>query len=199
MSGEGVNRNLVNRDVDDGNEGDVDDDPYNEDDIHEDQFNEEIEMEMEMEEEDEGEVEEEDEDEVFPLPTAQNWVPPPPQPWFIPDPDGGQCSFQPGDEVLMSVFEDILTTSEDEAATKIIDSNTSQYIYEEHSSDEPSSSDSDIIDACTICEGMFKKGQDIRRLKCGHSFHVICVDYTLKREKKCPTCNKIIDSSKKKD
>jgi len=42
---------------------------------------------------------------------------------------------------------------------------------------------------CSICFGTYAKGQDIRRLHCGHHFHQRCVDvWLLNYQNRCPLC-----------
>jgi hypothetical protein len=41
---------------------------------------------------------------------------------------------------------------------------------------------------CTICQYEYRNGQDLRYLKCKHSFHINCVDFWFKKEKVCPNC-----------
>jgi hypothetical protein len=39
---------------------------------------------------------------------------------------------------------------------------------------------------CTICLEEFKNKQILRKLKCGHMFHIKCIDKWLKIHKNCP-------------
>merc|ERR1711916_41091 len=41
---------------------------------------------------------------------------------------------------------------------------------------------------CVICLGEYEEGDDLRRLGCGHNFHIECVDEWLKRNFTCPLC-----------
>lgn len=41
---------------------------------------------------------------------------------------------------------------------------------------------------CVVCLGDYEQEDKLRRLACGHIFHVECVDEWLKRHKTCPLC-----------
>lgn len=43
-------------------------------------------------------------------------------------------------------------------------------------------------DACSICIEGFHVGDSIRRLACGHAFHISCIDLWLVRQASCPLC-----------
>jgi len=45
---------------------------------------------------------------------------------------------------------------------------------------------------CSICIKSFKHKEKLRRLRCGHRFHVRCVDDWLKQLKACPNCKVIM-------
>jgi len=46
---------------------------------------------------------------------------------------------------------------------------------------------------CAICYGPFSRGEYIRRLRCGHTFHTNCVDqWLLGHFNKCPLCNFVV-------
>ncbi|CAD7922454.1 unnamed protein product [Amoebophrya sp. A25] len=46
---------------------------------------------------------------------------------------------------------------------------------------------------CAICYGPYSRGDHIRRLKCGHTFHVACVDtWLLGHQNKCPLCGFVV-------
>ena len=45
---------------------------------------------------------------------------------------------------------------------------------------------------CVICQDDFKDFEKVKKLKCEHLFHINCIDQWLKKEKKCPFCNKEI-------
>jgi hypothetical protein len=49
----------------------------------------------------------------------------------------------------------------------------------------------DIDDVCAICLGEFMDGEKVRVLpRCGHGFHVRCVDAWLISHGSCPTCRR---------
>jgi hypothetical protein len=49
----------------------------------------------------------------------------------------------------------------------------------------------DIDDVCAICLGEFVDGEKVRVLpRCGHGFHVRCVDAWLVSHGSCPTCQR---------
>lgn len=49
----------------------------------------------------------------------------------------------------------------------------------------------DIDDVCAICLGEFVDGEKVRVLpRCGHGFHVRCVDAWLVSHGSCPTCRR---------
>ena len=41
---------------------------------------------------------------------------------------------------------------------------------------------------CVICLGEYEVGDDLRKLRCGHQYHIECVDEWLKRNSTCPLC-----------
>lgn len=41
---------------------------------------------------------------------------------------------------------------------------------------------------CTVCQYDFSENEDIRKLTCGHLFHIDCVDEWLLKNKQCPLC-----------
>lgn len=48
---------------------------------------------------------------------------------------------------------------------------------------------------CVVCLGDYEEGDQLRRLACGHQFHVECVDEWLKRHRTCPLCVQEISSA----
>lgn len=42
--------------------------------------------------------------------------------------------------------------------------------------------------SCAVCLSDFEWGDKLRKLPCGHSFHKVCIDKWLKRNKVCPLC-----------
>jgi len=46
---------------------------------------------------------------------------------------------------------------------------------------------------CAVCLSDFAKGDNLRRLPCGHHFHKRCCDTWLLRSKRCPLCMRGID------
>jgi len=49
--------------------------------------------------------------------------------------------------------------------------------------------------SCAICLCEFEGRAHLRRLPCGHHFHVQCVDAWLRRSKRCPLCMTAIDAA----
>lgn len=47
--------------------------------------------------------------------------------------------------------------------------------------------------SCAVCLSDFAKGDQLRRLPCGHHFHKRCCDQWLQRSKRCPLCIRGID------
>jgi hypothetical protein len=48
---------------------------------------------------------------------------------------------------------------------------------------------------CVVCLSEFQPGEQVRTLRCNHSFHKDCVDTWLHRNKTCPICKReIVDS-----
>lgn len=46
---------------------------------------------------------------------------------------------------------------------------------------------------CAICYGPYSTSEEIRRLKCGHTFHLACVDtWLLGHQNKCPLCGFVV-------
>jgi len=43
---------------------------------------------------------------------------------------------------------------------------------------------------CSICMSDFEMGERLRKIKCGHEFHVSCIDTWLKENITCPVCKK---------
>jgi hypothetical protein len=52
----------------------------------------------------------------------------------------------------------------------------------------------DTDDICVICYDNFKENDIVRKLKCEHIFHQKCCDKWFETHKKCPICNKSLDS-----
>ncbi|CAN6337295.1 unnamed protein product [Urochloa humidicola] len=56
----------------------------------------------------------------------------------------------------------------------------------------------DAEDVCAICLGEFADGEKVRVLpRCGHGFHVPCVDAWLLSRGSCPTCRRPVVEGKK--
>jgi len=57
--------------------------------------------------------------------------------------------------------------------------------------------DDDIHDeeacTCLVCLSKYEYGDALRRLPCGHAFHICCADQWLLRTNACPCCRKPID------
>eukprot|EP00540_Astrosyne_radiata_P023517 CAMPEP_0116830356 /NCGR_PEP_ID=MMETSP0418-20121206/4718_1 /TAXON_ID=1158023 /ORGANISM="Astrosyne radiata, Strain 13vi08-1A" /LENGTH=165 /DNA_ID=CAMNT_0004459451 /DNA_START=171 /DNA_END=668 /DNA_ORIENTATION=- len=45
---------------------------------------------------------------------------------------------------------------------------------------------------CLICQSPYEQNDEIRRLPCGHCFHVDCVDQWLAKKDACPCCRQSI-------
>ena len=45
---------------------------------------------------------------------------------------------------------------------------------------------------CIICQDDFRENEKVKKLSCEHLYHINCIDQWLKKEKKCPFCNKEI-------
>ena len=45
---------------------------------------------------------------------------------------------------------------------------------------------------CVICQEDFRDFEKVKKLGCEHLFHINCIDQWLKKDKKCPFCNKEI-------
>lgn len=43
--------------------------------------------------------------------------------------------------------------------------------------------------ACAICLSDFEAGEGVRKMRCGHMFHVDCIDVWLRQCSSCPLCN----------
>lgn len=49
---------------------------------------------------------------------------------------------------------------------------------------------------CVVCLGVFEEEERLRRLpKCGHAFHVTCIDTWLRSHTNCPLCRAAIDQN----
>lgn len=49
---------------------------------------------------------------------------------------------------------------------------------------------------CSICLSEHAAGDHLRKLPCGHTFHVECCDQWLQRNKRCPLCMSAIDEAR---
>ncbi len=76
----------------------------------------------------------------------------------------------------------------DGASTEEISSNTEMSVYNE----QEFVGDQDDA-KCVVCLGEYEAGDELRKLRCGHQFHVECVDEWLRRHKTCPLCVQEID------
>lgn len=52
----------------------------------------------------------------------------------------------------------------------------------------PSKMNYSTKDDCAICLDKIKVAELIKTLSCGHDFHKLCIDQSLKSSKKCPYC-----------
>jgi hypothetical protein len=52
----------------------------------------------------------------------------------------------------------------------------------------------DPADQCSICLQDYKRGDALRKLQCGHHFHVVCVDQWLAHSGQCPVCKHLVGS-----
>ena len=48
-------------------------------------------------------------------------------------------------------------------------------------------------DTCAICLGNMRKNSNVYNLKCGHHFHIRCLEKWAKRKQECPICRKSIE------
>jgi hypothetical protein len=46
----------------------------------------------------------------------------------------------------------------------------------------------DFDPCCSICLLQYEAGDTVRRLRCGHAFHLTCVDLWLSAHPACPVC-----------
>jgi hypothetical protein len=53
-----------------------------------------------------------------------------------------------------------------------------------------------IIKECTICIDNYKIGNNVRQLKCLHTFHQECIDKWLVHNNMCPNCRQITNVMK---
>jgi hypothetical protein len=53
----------------------------------------------------------------------------------------------------------------------------------------------DEVATCAVCLSEHVAGEQLRRLPCGHRFHVHCCDQWLQRNKRCPLCVRPIDEA----
>jgi len=44
------------------------------------------------------------------------------------------------------------------------------------------------VDECTICVSELEDREKVRTLRCGHTFHVGCIDKWIVVNLKCPNC-----------
>jgi hypothetical protein len=51
------------------------------------------------------------------------------------------------------------------------------------------------VGTCAVCLSEHRPGEQLRRLPCGHRFHVACCDQWLQRNKRCPLCVRAIDEA----
>jgi hypothetical protein len=51
------------------------------------------------------------------------------------------------------------------------------------------------VGTCAVCLSEHRPGEQLRRLPCGHRFHVACCDQWLQRNKRCPFCVRAIDEA----
>ncbi len=59
--------------------------------------------------------------------------------------------------------------------------------------------DTDGPDMCSICVQSYKKKQELRKLPCGHKFHVKCVDDWLEKLAACPNCKQELPRAQQND
>ncbi|KAJ8901468.1 hypothetical protein NDN08_007314 [Rhodosorus marinus] len=55
--------------------------------------------------------------------------------------------------------------------------------------------ESDLKDLCSICISPFTKRGKLKRLPCGHGFHIRCISKWLKINSNCPNCKRRLDGS----
>ena len=54
-------------------------------------------------------------------------------------------------------------------------------------------------DTCAICLGNMRKKSNVYDLKCGHNFHIRCLDKWAKRKTECPICRKTITCEERRN
>ena len=53
-------------------------------------------------------------------------------------------------------------------------------------------------DTCAICLGSMRKNSNVYDLKCGHHFHIRCLDKWAKRKQECPICRNPITNEERR-
>ncbi|CAA0806400.1 RING-H2 finger protein ATL5 [Striga hermonthica] len=72
---------------------------------------------------------------------------------------------------------------------EIIGQKSHEYIYKTESPFEPR----DRHEECSVCLSLFEEGDEVRNLKCNHTFHKDCIDTWLQRESAtCPLCRGVV-------
>jgi Ring finger domain len=56
----------------------------------------------------------------------------------------------------------------------------------------PENSSNDIERKCLVCQFEYEADEEIRRMPCGHCFHMSCVDVWLQQRDFCPYCRQCI-------
>jgi hypothetical protein len=54
-------------------------------------------------------------------------------------------------------------------------------------------------DTCAICLGTMRKNSNVYDLKCGHHFHIRCLDKWAKRKMECPICRDTITCEERRN
>lgn len=45
---------------------------------------------------------------------------------------------------------------------------------------------------CAVCLADFEEGEELRRLGCGHCYHLDCIGHWLRRRATCPKCSRLV-------
>jgi hypothetical protein len=101
-------------------------------------------------------------------------------------------SFNHVDKYNNNEGENISKTEENnnKSLEKEIQKNKDNNIYDNNENNNDNANNKNDIEnnkeECTICLEEFKNKQILRKLKCGHMFHIKCIDKWLKIHKNCP-------------
>ncbi|GER48972.1 RING/U-box superfamily protein [Striga asiatica] len=81
------------------------------------------------------------------------------------------------------------STPTEQIFLEIIGQKSHEYIYKT----EPPFELHDHHEECSVCLSLFEQGDEVRNLKCNHTFHKDCIDTWLQRESAtCPLCRGVV-------